>query len=190
MAASRVEMQKLIATFSDDGVITTLTYSEQFKLRSLESVLQAHNRLDIYEIKVVDLPGAQAFLFERCVLLVSREALRILTKEELQAIVAHEIGHEYFWDEWHAAFAGHNVALLRKIEFLCDEISAFTLVRNGLRSDRLITALRKLTAFNAPFFRGQQFPDEYPSLAERIAAINALSLRLGHDKSATQRHLN
>ena len=47
-------------------------------------------------------------------LLVSEEALEILTTEELQAATAHEMGHEYFWQEYELSReAGHNEAIRR-----------------------------------------------------------------------------
>jgi Zn-dependent protease with chaperone function len=39
-------------------------------------------------------------LYGRAVLLISLPALRLLRAEQLEALVAHEIAHEYWWDAW------------------------------------------------------------------------------------------
>jgi Zn-dependent protease with chaperone function len=73
---------------------------ERAKLAMLETVLVYHERAHAFEIKVIDSPQAAVVLYQRAVLLISRTALRLISAGELQTLVAHEIGHEYFWREF------------------------------------------------------------------------------------------
>ena len=56
-----------------------------------------------YEIKVIDLPQAGMALHDRAVLLITAPTIALLSAAELQAMAAHEIGHEYVWTEWNRA---------------------------------------------------------------------------------------
>ena len=48
----------------------------------------------MYDIKVIDMRYARVGLYEQAVVLISKPALTLLEPEELQALVAHEMGHE------------------------------------------------------------------------------------------------
>ena len=81
-----------------EGRVTKLKESQQRKLDSLGVVLQLHQRQSVYEFAVFEsAPKPFAFigLHQRAVLLISDVALDLLETPELQASVAHEIGHEY-----------------------------------------------------------------------------------------------
>jgi Zn-dependent protease with chaperone function len=69
------------------------------KLAAITPMLKFHDRDTIVDVKVLSLPHAFVGLQARAVLLISGPALTILSMEELQAVVAHELGHEYFWGE-------------------------------------------------------------------------------------------
>ena len=62
-------------------------------------ILQFHDRADAMDIKVVHTREAVVGVQGRAVLLISENVLRMLSTAELQAVVAHELGHEYFWNE-------------------------------------------------------------------------------------------
>jgi hypothetical protein len=51
---------------------------------------------------VVESRQAGLAIYARSVVLITDTALRVLTATQLQAPVAHEIGHEYVWDEFEA----------------------------------------------------------------------------------------
>ena len=72
------------------------TATERVKLATLDVILAYHERLQVYAIKVIDVPVASVNWYPPAVVLISRPALRLLSVPELQATVAHEIGHEYF----------------------------------------------------------------------------------------------
>ena len=71
-------------------------------------------------------------------------ALQILSAEQLQAIVAHEIGHEYVWLDYESARANGDSRRLRALELFCDGVALFTLARIGVEPRTLIDALRLL----------------------------------------------
>ena len=54
-----------------------------------------------YGLRLITVGGlAFVGLHARTVLLISREALRLLDAKELLAIGAHELGHDYVWDDY------------------------------------------------------------------------------------------
>jgi peptidase M48-like protein len=80
--------------------------------------------------------------------LVSEEAIDLLDVEELQAVVAHELAHEYFSGEYEAARANDQYDVVKEIELRCDAVSIITLKRLGLEPGSLPSAVSKLTKFN------------------------------------------
>jgi hypothetical protein len=51
--------------------------------------------------------------------------------EEIRGIVAHELAHEYVWDERSRAKEDKNGKLMRELELFCDVVAAFTLKEIG-----------------------------------------------------------
>ena len=137
-------------------------------------MLRAHGRDRVYEIQVIDVPQAFVGLYARAVLLISLPAIQLLNTEELQAIAAHEVGHEYFWGEYKAAQERQDEQRLRELEMAGDAIAVWTLLRLGLRPNRLISALGKLFRFNRRFGNALN-ESSYPSLGERREAIERLT---------------
>ena len=86
---------RILRTLPPKGEVTKLNASARRKLAALSPLLRATGRDSVYEIKVVDVPLARIGLYERTVLLISETALTLVEADELQALVAHEIGHEY-----------------------------------------------------------------------------------------------
>jgi len=144
---------------------------ERRKLATLEAVLKYHERSNM-EIKVVDLPYAGIAIHQRAVLLVSRLALRLLSAGELQAAVAHEIGHEYFWSEYERRDT-LPAASRQTIELKCDGIAALTLLALGLDVSRLNTAMTRIIEFNRSI---GITTDEagYPTVRERDIFVRSL----------------
>ena len=73
------------------------TAAEAKKLETLNAVLVYHERDHMFEIEVMDVPQAFIGLRARVILVISRPALKVLTASELQALIAHELGHEFLW---------------------------------------------------------------------------------------------
>ncbi|MBA2355055.1 MAG: hypothetical protein H0V80_10350 [Acidobacteria bacterium] len=132
------ERRLVIASLPQHGEVTDLTPAERQKLLGIRRVLQAHARDGIYDIRVVDVATARTALYARVVVLISRPALELLAAEELQGVIAHEVGHEYVWDEWESATRQGDSDKLKDLELICDAVGALTLARIGVPPERLI----------------------------------------------------
>jgi hypothetical protein len=124
------------------------TAGERAKLAAIEPVLDLHGRKGTVEIKVIEVGQAFVGLHARTVLLLSRDALALLTPEELQAVTAHELGHEYVWNEYQAAMASATYPRMQELELVCDGIAVTSLRALGLDPARLIAAVTKMTRYN------------------------------------------
>ena len=169
------EKSAALRSLPKEGEVTQLSDGDRLKLRDLAPILRLHAREGVYEIKVISVPQAWMGLYQRAILLISLPALQLLGSEELQALVAHEIGHEYVWEEYAIAQERGNQARLRELELACDRIAVFTLERIGVRPDRLITGLEKVSWFNR--YRLGQAANEsyYPPLKIRRNLVKSLS---------------
>jgi Zn-dependent protease with chaperone function len=97
------EKDMVLKSLPPEGEVTKLAESERRKLTDLARVLRFHRRDGVYALKVISVPQAWTGLHGRAVLLISLPALQLLDSQELQALVAHEVGHEYLWKEYAAA---------------------------------------------------------------------------------------
>ena len=125
------------------------------------------------DIKVLNAREAFVGVQARSVLLISENMLRLLSIEELQAVVAHELGHEYFWGELMEARQQKNHDRMRELELQCDGIAVIALQRLGLDAAHLIAALTAMRAFNTRVVATDARP--YPESKERFAFIRAMS---------------
>jgi hypothetical protein len=153
------------------------TAAERTKLASVEPILQFHDRMQIIEIKVIDVPQAAIALYARSIVLASRPALRELSAAELQAIVAHEMGHELFWAEYEQARERKNTRVLQEIELKCDGVAVVTMLALRLDLKMLESAMRKLTHFNERIGATAN-ADGYPDLRTRVQFVrNIVAMR-------------
>jgi hypothetical protein len=164
-----------LRTLPAEGAVTTLGSKDRAKLDTVTSVLRFHARDNVYHVKVIAVPQAWTGLHERAVLLISLPALRLLGAEQLQALVAHEIAHEYRWDAWGTARQRSDRVRLRSLEALCDTIAALTLTALGIPVERLTSALGAVHEFNRGRFGIAANDAEYPSLRERQALVERFS---------------
>jgi len=148
---------------------------EQRKLAGIDALLGLHDRTGAIEVKVIDTFQAAVALHARSVLLISRPALNVLTPEEVQALAAHEIGHDYFWDEYEQAIARAQRKVIRELELRCDGIALLALRVLKVDPRALATAIRKLDKFNARFGVPLNV-DRYVSEAERFRFQRAFLL--------------
>jgi len=153
-----------------EGRVTKFKEPQLRKLASLDAILQLHQRQSVYEFAVFEsAPKPFAFigLHQRAALLISDAALDLLDAEELQASVAHEIGHEYIWTENLDATKHNDGRRLKELELICDGLAILTLRRAGVGPAPLLTATEKITNFNL-LSTGQAWNAErYPSAGER-----------------------
>jgi hypothetical protein len=147
-------------------------------LARIEEVLSYHGRAEAFTIKLIDVPQAAVAMDRRAVLVISRPALRNISATELQALVAHEIGHDYFWRDFETAFARSDKNGLQELELRCDGIAVLTLI--ALRFDPLTLrdGLRRLARFN-DLVGATANADEYPPLRQRERFIEVFRKRYG-----------
>jgi Zn-dependent protease with chaperone function len=88
------EREAIWATLPASGE-AELNESARSKVEHLQRILAAYKRDGAIRITVARLPYASAALYGRALLILSDHTVRILTAEELQAVVAHELGHEF-----------------------------------------------------------------------------------------------
>jgi hypothetical protein len=146
---------------------------EAVKLAAIAPVLRYHHRQDVLQLKLITVGHAFVGLHARTVLLVSREALDLLDGPMLQALIGHEIGHEYFWDEYQAAVARDNQDEVRALELRCDGVAVITLRQLGLDPHAFIEAVRVMTRFNERV-GAVASASSYVSLKKRIAFVETI----------------
>jgi Zn-dependent protease with chaperone function len=112
-------------------------------------------------------------LHGRSIVLISEPALHLLNAVELQALIAHELGHAYFWDGYERARDQQQFERMREIELRCDAVAILTMADLGLDPRRLKSGLDKMTGFNTRF--GTPTNDGlYTSGSERALFIEAM----------------
>jgi Zn-dependent protease with chaperone function len=182
-AVSDAERGRILAMLPADGHTRELNTAQLQKLAAVPLVLGPHRREAVYLIKVFESPQAAVALHARAVVLVSERALDLLDADELQALVAHEIGHEYFWGEYVRARREDSRSSLRTLELLCDGFAVVTLAHAGVNPGRLTSALEKIVRYNRDRFGAAQNEDSYPALAERRKFLGRLVEWLGRARA-------
>jgi Zn-dependent protease with chaperone function len=124
------------------------TAAERAKIAALDPIFAVHERQGLVVVKVIEVGHAFVGLHARSVLLLSRDALSLLDAEELQALAAHELGHELFWDEYQEARARGAHDITRELELRCDGVAVATLHRLGRGPESLVDAVVKMTRYN------------------------------------------
>lgn len=141
---------QVLANLPPEGELRP-TASESAKLEQIQPVLRAHFRESQIVVKLIDVMQAAVGLHARCVLLISRRALNLLNAFELEALAAHEVGHEYFWSEYESAVNNQDPTLARQIELRCDGVAVLTLRELNQSRASLASAIKKLDRFNRRF---------------------------------------
>ena len=175
--AGVAERARARAMLPETGALTP-TVAETTKLDALRAVLVYHEREQVFDVKVVDVPQAVVGLYDRAILLISRPALSLLSASEIQAVGAHEVGHDFFWGELEQARQRHDWQARQQLELQCDGIAALTLVALDLPPAHLVDAVRKLIRFNEKFGAPADH-DGYPNVGVRQAFVSALVERRG-----------
>ena len=117
---SAEDKARVLSTLPLEGEVTDFNASARQKLAALTKLLRATGRESVYEIKVIAVPQAAIGLHARAVILISEAALTLLDADELQALVAHEVGHEYVWTERERSFRLADRSRLKDLELVCD----------------------------------------------------------------------
>lgn len=136
----------LVASIRREDIVAP-SPQRQTKLNALRPVLEYHERATV-EVKILRLGLAWVGFLEGAAVAVSEEAMDLLTAEELQAVIAHELGHEYFTAEYELARKNKQYDKVKEVELRCDAISIITMKSLGLNPDALLSGITKLTTFN------------------------------------------
>ncbi len=176
----RVRLPKVSSAFKAD-VLARLAKGKEVRvsdrmkqeLAALEPILRYHERDSVIEIRVIGVKELFVGLQGRAVLLISEPALNQLSTEELQATVAHELGHEYFWGEFMEARQRKEHETMREIELRCDGIAVIALRRLGLDPAKLVSALSRMRMLNARIVSTD--PLYHPQPDQRSRFIHAMS---------------
>lgn len=165
---------RILQGLPPEGAVTDLSSAARQRLAALGPLLRATGRDGAYAVKVIDVPQAALAIHARVVLLISQPALRLLDAEELQGLVAHEVGHEYVWADYERASSASDHARLRELELLCDGIAVVTLHGLGIDPARLIAGLEKVGQFNQRQFGGAiKNVRDYPAEKQRREFVRA-----------------
>ena len=178
-AVTDAERGRILAMLPVEGNKRDLNAAQLKKLAAVGQVLELHRREAVYVVRVIEIPHAAVGLHDRAVVLVSEQALDFLEADELQALVAHEIGHEYFWSEYAQARRDSSRSSLRRLELLCDGFAVITLAHAGLSPARLTSALDKLFRYNRDRFGVARNEDSYPTAIDRRRFVGHLVEWLG-----------
>jgi hypothetical protein len=172
---SALEKAAVLRSLPVDGAVTHFSTGHRRKLEELDPVLRAQSRKGVYEVRIITVPQAWTGVYARSVLLISLPALVLLTSEELQALVAHEIGHEYVWQQYESAKTRKDAKRLRELELVCDAIAIATLRRIGVAPERLESASEKVFSYNRERLGVALNDDNYPSVRERTQFIKKMT---------------
>jgi Zn-dependent protease with chaperone function len=112
---------------------------------SLQTVLAYHERDGKLPIYVLRSDQPKAFVVARAVLIITTKLMVITNEAELRGIVAHELAHEYLWEERDRAFNEKDESSLREIELFCDAVAAITLKEIGDDPACYAQALERMT---------------------------------------------
>jgi len=163
---------QMIALLPKEGEVQP-SAKGQAKLAALGPILKYHERASTVDLKVIR--AGQLFIgfYARAAILITEEALDLLSAEELQAVVAHELAHEYFWDEYELARQHEHYARVQELELRCDGIAIITLSRLGLDPSCLMSAVNKLTRFGE-VAGAEALARLYPARAERTRFMHSM----------------
>lgn len=170
---------RVIASLPTEGELAP-SAKERAKIGAADLILAFHERTGALEVKLVEVFQASVELHGRSVVLISRPALNLLSASEVQVLVAHELGHDYFWQEYEQAASKIDKRLLRELELRCDAIAILTFRAMNLDGKALGSAVAKINRFNARFGTPVNV-DRYVSDAERARFHEALLSLLGTD---------
>jgi predicted Zn-dependent protease len=147
---------------------------------ALQRVLTYHKRDGKLPIFVVRSEQPKAFVACRAVLIITTKLMLITSEAELRGIVAHELAHEYLWEERERAFNEKDESLLREIELFCDAVAAITLKEIGDNPVLFSQALERMTYIGITAGNATRSETKtHPSLDARVKLNQWLCQRLG-----------
>jgi hypothetical protein len=180
MRVSAEEKGRILAGLPQEGEVLNLGAGARQKLAALIPLLQAADRDSVYEIKVVNVPQAAIGLHARAIVLISEAALALLNTRELQAAVAHEIGHEYVWLEYERAKTLGDHQQVQQLELMCDAIAIVVLQRVGVGASELMSGVEKISRFNRERLGIALNEKDYPTVVQRKQSARVIEAWVMH----------
>jgi hypothetical protein len=157
-----------------------LSARRQAKLAALAPILEFYGRTGIIEPVVIgDTETTFIGLYERCALIITQRALDLLSEQEMQAVVAHELAHEWYWDEYKLAREFKQDDKMQELELRCDGIAILALGRLRLNPSQIISAMRKMGTYDGDTAGANRYVAPNERLTFARSMINSLSAREG-----------
>ena len=174
----------VLAGLPKDGALLP-SPGELEKIAAAAGLLKYSAREGAISFLVIDLNHAFVGLYQRTVILVSRQLLNVVSRGEFVALVAHEVGHDYDWEAYFGAMQIRSHVHMQHLELRADAIAVLTLRRIGGDPENLVSAVRNVTHYNLRR-NAVENARNYPPLTQRIAFIRAVA-RLEWAESGTSR---
>ena len=165
---------RALSSLPEEGEVTNLNASARQKLSALVDVLRATIATRCTNQSDRRATGSRCPVCASHIL-ISEPALTLLDADELQALLAHEVGHEYVWAERERSFRLADRSRLKDLELMCDAIAIVTLHGLGMDVSRLMTGVQKISRFNRGGFGMAENEKDYPTVAERRAFTGAVA---------------
>jgi hypothetical protein len=166
------------SSLPEGGEVKLLDAGERRKIATLRQVLSRGGRKQL-EVKVISVPQAHVGLYKRSIILVSQSALQLLNAEELQAMVAHEAGHDLMWAKWEAARAVNDRASLHQLELFCDGLAIVAMHSVQADLSRWVSGLEKFATYNRRRFgEAATDRDRHPPVSDRKRFAEMLIRRI------------
>jgi predicted Zn-dependent protease len=143
-------------------------------------VLDYHDRDGKLPIYVLRSEQPKAFVACRAALIITTKLMFITSEAEIRGIVAHELAHEYLWEERERAFNEKDESLLREIELFCDAVAVITLKEIGDDPACYAEALKRMTYIGITAGNVTRSETKtHPSLHARVKLNQRLCQQLG-----------
>jgi len=147
---------------------------------ALKPVLAYHERDGKLPIYVLRSEQPKAFVACRAALIITTKLMFITSEAEMRGIVAHELAHEYLWEERDRAFKERDESSLREIELFCDAVAAITLKEIGDDPACYARALKRMTYIGAAAGNATRSETKtHPSLDARLKLNRWLCQQFG-----------
>jgi hypothetical protein len=145
---------------------------------ALQPVLDYHERGQI-PIYVLQSEKPKAGLIDRAVIIITTRLMTIASDEEIRGIVAHELAHDYIWDEYVKAKREKDIKRMHECELFCDAVAAFTLKQIGDDPASYARILERMTLIGIYVGSGMRHESPtHPSLDARKRLNKLMSERL------------
>lgn len=148
---------------------------------ALRPVLAYHHRENM-PIIVVRSEYPRASLWERAVIILTTKMMLINSEEEIRGIIAHELAHEYVWDECRKAQLANDGSAMREYELFCDAVAVATLIEIGDDPYSYAKALERMTYIGMEIGSATRSRSRtHPALHTRLKLVRLLSERFGQE---------